>query len=64
MTQGGHEMMVSQERGMLGRPEDGEAFEPGYLRHLSVIGQCKEFPLTYHSELIGGQTIASEATAV
>jgi hypothetical protein len=32
MTQGGHEMMVSRWRGMLGRPEDGEAFGHGYLQ--------------------------------
>jgi hypothetical protein len=44
MTQGGHEMMVSRGRGMLGRPEDGDAFEHGYLRHLSVIGQYENSP--------------------
>ena len=47
MTQGGHEMTVSRRRGMLGRPEDGEAFEHGYLliRHLSVIRQCENSTL-------------------
>jgi hypothetical protein len=37
MTQGGQEMMVSRGLGVLGRPEDGEAFEHGYLRHLLLI---------------------------
>jgi hypothetical protein len=44
MTQGGHEMMVTRGQGMLERPEDGEAFEHGYLIHLSDIGQCENSP--------------------
>jgi hypothetical protein len=44
ITQGGYEMTVRQGRGMLGRTGDGGAFEHGYLRHLSNIGQCEKYP--------------------
>jgi hypothetical protein len=46
MTQG-HDMMVSRGRGMLGRPEGGDAFEHGYLRHLSIVVQGENSLSTY-----------------
>jgi hypothetical protein len=42
MTQGGHEMMVNG--GVCWGDQDGEGFEHGYLRQLSVIGQCENSP--------------------
>jgi hypothetical protein len=46
MTQD-REMTVSRGWGMLGRLRGGDAFEHGYLRHLSIIGQYENFPSTY-----------------
>jgi hypothetical protein len=57
MTQGGHEMMVSRGRGMVGRPEDGDVFEHGYLRLCQLLVNVKiplEIPLRAHQWGFGG----------
>ena len=58
MTHAGHEMMVSRGRGILARPDDGDAFEHGYLTHCQSLVHVRilfDIPLRTHFE---GQRIA------